>query len=138
MTNFTVDIAPVPKNPRKTLWKECDEQNIFIPDPRNDNSEASLNIDTLKSIALVRFGEKYDDYNVSHEELVLYINALRSTETTPEEQALGHFTRRKLRTLANWPQWLAGERKQLDQFHELGMFGEPCKLPPNGILLRAH
>ena len=77
----------------------------------------------------------YDDYNVSHEEIVLYINALRSTETTPEEQALGHFTQRKLRTLANWPQWLAGEWKQLDQFHKLGMFGEPCKLPPNGVLL---
>ena len=66
------------------------------------------------------------------------INALRSIDTTPEEQALGHFTCRKLKTLDNWPQWRAGERKQLDQFHNLGMYGEPCKLPPNAILLRQH
>merc|ERR1711884_826664 len=88
VTNFTVDIAPVPKNPRKTVWKECDEQNIFIPDPQNDNSEAALNVDTLKSIALIRLGEIYDNYDVSHEEIVLYINALRLTETTLEASEL--------------------------------------------------
>ena len=57
----------------------------------------------------MQLGETYDDFNISHEEIVLYINALRSNETTPEEQAQSRFTRRKLRTLANWPQWLAGE-----------------------------
>ena len=83
-----------------------------------------------------------DDYDHSieptHEEIIVAINALRSTEVTPAEQALGHFTRRKLKTLENWPQWLGGERKQLNQFHALGMYGKPCKLPPGGILLRQH
>ena len=30
---FAIDIAPIPKTSRKTVWKECDEHNIFIPDP---------------------------------------------------------------------------------------------------------
>ena len=33
---------------------------------------------------------------------------------------------------------LGGETEQLNQFHELGMYGEPVDLPPGGILLRQH
>ena len=119
--NFTIDIAPVPKLPRKTIWKECDEHDIFVPDPREDNSEASLSISTIKSITRLRTNETFDDFEPSYEEIVLAINALRSTEVTPEEQALGRYTRRKLKTLENWPQWSAGEQKQLDQFHDLSL-----------------
>lgn len=70
--------------------------------------------------------------------LDLAIQALESLAITPEEQALGHFTRRKLRTLSTWPEWQAGEFKQLDQFEELGMYGEPCRAPPGAIVLRMH
>ena len=118
---FTIDIAPVPKTPRKTIWKECDENNIFIPDPRETNSASSISVETLKSITKLRLDTTTFEDEPSYEQIVLAINALRSTEVTPEEQALGRYTRRKLKTLDNWPKWLAGERKQLDQFHDLQM-----------------
>ena len=135
---FTIDIAPLSKLARKTLWKECDEHDIFIPDPHTDNSVASINVHNLRVIAMIRTSLDINESDISTEEVLLMINALRSNDTTPEEQALGHFTRRKLKTLDNWPQWRAGEHKQLDQFHNLGIYGEPCKLPPDGILLRSH
>ena len=46
--------------------------------------------------------------------------------------------RRKLRQLDNWTDWENDEMKQLDQMDDLKMFGEPCKAPPNAIVLRAH
>ena len=56
------------------------------------------------------------------------MSAIRSTDATPKEQALGHFTRQKLKTLDDWDQWLAGKQKQLDQFHKLGVFSKPCEM----------
>ena len=53
------------------------------------------------------------------------INTLNSDAITPEEQALGYYTRKKLKNLSTWDQWLAGEKKQIDQFTMQGMFGEP-------------
>ena len=98
----------------------------------------SLRLKKLKEM-LHKYSElDVSEANVSNEEVVHMINALCSTEVTPAEQALGHFTQRKHKQLENWDQWLAGERKQLDQFFNLEMYGEPCKLPPNGILLRQH
>ena len=42
------------------------------------------------------------------------INTLNSDFMTPEEQALGYFTRKKLKRLSTWDEWLAGEAKQLN------------------------
>ena len=64
-----------------------------------------------------------------------------STAITPAEQALGHFTRRKLKQLDNWPEWEKGEHKQLNQFYYQKMFGEPVDastLDPASIILRPH
>ena len=33
INNFTIDISPLPRNPAKTMWKECEENNILVPDP---------------------------------------------------------------------------------------------------------
>ena len=68
----------------------------------------------------------------------MWINTIGSDSTTPEEQALGRFTRRKLKKLANWDDWKAGEHKQLNQFHKQGMFGKPFDpkiLEPDAIIL---
>jgi hypothetical protein len=66
------------------------------------------------------------------------IQALQSEALTPKEQALGSFTRRKLKNLSTWPLWKEAEIKQLDQFHDLGMYGQPCKLPHGAIVLPPH
>ena len=67
---------------------------------------------------------KYDhDGNITGD---LLMKALQSELITPEEQALTSFTRRKLKTLSTWDGpsgWLAAEKKQLDQFHNIKMFG---------------
>jgi hypothetical protein len=66
------------------------------------------------------------------------IHALQSESITPEEQALSSFTRSKLKKLPTWDKWHAGERKQLDQFHDLDMFGSPVVPPKDAIILRPH
>ena len=58
------------------------------------------------------------------EEIRVVINAITSSAITDEEKAIGSFTRRKLKKLRTWPLWKAGEKKQLDQFDELGMYGK--------------
>jgi hypothetical protein len=70
--------------------------------------------------------------------LQVLIHAISSHTITPAEQALGSLTRRRLKTLSTWPDWLAGEHKQLDQMEALGMYGQPCYPPPNAIILRMH
>ena len=62
-------------------------------------------------------------------------------EMTPEEAAMGHFSRRKLRKLNAWKEWLEGERQQLDGFQQQGVFGDPAdadSLPENAVILRPH
>lgn len=57
---------------------------------------------------------------------------------TPAEQALGSFTRRKLKKLPNWDEWRSSEHKQLDGFKKLDMYGEPCFAPKGASVLRQH
>ena len=67
------------------------------------------------------------------------MEALQSEVSTPEEQALTSFTRWKLKTLSTWDGptgWLATEKKQLDQFHNIEMFGPPVDPPRHVTVLR--
>ena len=69
------------------------------------------------------------------------INTISSDHMTPEEEALGFFTRKRLRKLSTWDEWEKGEHKQLDQFEEQGMFDnpiDPVLLPKDAVILRAH
>ena len=44
-------------------------------------------------------------------------------------------TRRKLKKLPNWHQWQMSEYKQLNQYYDQKMFGEPCPLPNGANVL---
>jgi hypothetical protein len=82
-----------------------------------------------------------DDSIISNDEIDLLINAITSNAATDEENALGHLTRRKLQTLVpTWPIWNDAEKKQPNQMHDLGMYGEPCSRPTNSkyIIFRPH
>ena len=61
--------------------------------------------------------------------MLTIINSITLQAITPAEQALGKFTRRKLKNMDTWNDWQAGERKQLNQFHDLQMFGEHMARP---------
>ena len=71
----------------------------------------------------------------------LCINTLTSNAVTPEEEALGYLTRKKLQWLSTWDKWKAGETKQINQFHSQGMFGTPVYpngIPKDSIILQSH
>ena len=61
--------------------------------------------------------------------ILIVINSINSQAITPAEQALGKFTRRKLKNMDTWNEWVAGERKQLTQFYDLQMFGKSILRP---------
>ena len=139
ISSFTINTSPVPKLPQKHIWCGCNKHCIFAPDPCDNNWEVSTNIAAIKQTAMIQSDDELNEDDVRHEETFMMPNAPLSTGTETAEQALGgHFTCLELQTLDNWPDWSAGECKQLDQFCKLGMCGKPCKLPPNGILLRSH
>lgn len=76
---------------------------------------------------------------VAHNHLTLVMSSLNTTVFgTEAEQALGSFTRRKLKLLDNWADWLAAEGKQLDSMAKQEMYGSPVHPPPGAIILRQH
>ena len=78
---------------------------------------------------------------ISAKMIKLCINTLNSDTMTPEEEALGYFTQKKLKNLSTWKEWEAGEKKQINQFMMQGMFGDliyPVDLPNNAIILPPH
>lgn len=100
-----------------------------------------LNIETIRAISSVKFGSDMDEDEVPTEVLNTAIHTLSSKSMTPEEEALGAFTRSKLKKLQTWEEWATAERKQIDQFHDLGMYGNaiaPEAMLPNAVVLRPH
>ena len=100
-----------------------------------------MSIADIRAIAAIqhhRDGLYFDEDALPLEFAQHTINAIKSSATTIDEQNIGHFTRRKLKQLSTWPEWEFGERKQLNQFHALGMYGEPVLRPKDAIVLRQH
>jgi hypothetical protein len=80
----------------------------------------TVSFETICQICQIRGNEVIDDAG-THE----LAHHIRST-TTPDELALGSFTRRKLKQLPIWDLWLASEWKQLDAHQKQEVFGVPC------------
>mgnify|MGYP003312282947 FL=1 len=103
---------------------------------------ATLSLADIRAIASIRNPDlELSEESIPTELIQMCINTLTSDATTPEEQALGYFTRRKLKRLANWNDWEAGEHKQIDQFMAQKMFGpptNPASLPKDAVILRPH
>ena len=118
-------------------WKQLDEFNLFAPDPTTENT-TQIDLNAIRAIASLCTGLPIPEHIISDDMICLSINALGSNITTPAKEALGTFTHRKLKKLDNWDGWLQAEQKQLDQFHDLEIFGDPTPLPHKAILLRPH
>jgi hypothetical protein len=99
----------------------------------------SLDIELIRAIASLRHTNvDMSEDAIPNEMIKIVINTLNSDSITPEEQALGHFTRCKLKKLTTWNEWEAGEHKQLDQFYGQKMFGDaidPMLLPKQAVVL---
>ena len=105
-----------------------------------DDDAPQLDIVSLCAISALRSGLDFSADSISTDIMLTVINSIMSQAIAPAEQALGKFTRRKLKTMDTWNDWEAGERKQLNQFHNLQMFGEymACPLEDNAVILRLH
>ena len=55
---------------------------------------------------------------------------LANDHMTDEERALPSFTRKRLMTLSNWPEWQAADDKQLDAHFDSGTIGKAVPRPP--------
>ena len=90
--SFITNTSPVPKT---------DLGDIFATNTCNDNVEASINIATIKLIAMIWCDDKLNEDDITNKEMVVVLDALHSTAAAPAEQALGHCTCHKLQTLDN-------------------------------------
>ena len=73
-----------------------------------DVRSLSFDMDTIRAVASVRCGDAITHQDASDEEIKPWLHTVGSDSTTPEEQAIGRFARRKLKKLANWDEWKAG------------------------------
>lgn len=138
---FAITFAPERRLIGRTKRIAQKEHDIFDPDSIDDTTPHSPTFTTadLRTIAAhLHPNQSFSTDDIDSEEIDIVINAITSSSITPEEQALGSLTRRKLMKLSTWPEWRKGEHQQLDQFHALKMYGEPTTRPPNAIVLRPH
>ena len=130
--NRTAHLNQLHAHIRNHICNAEDDMDISVP---------TLDIHSLRAISSLRHPDtRFDANNLPSDLLEFTIDAIRSSATTSEEQALGFFTRRKLKKLITWNEWQQGETKQLNQFHDLQMFGEPIAPPVDrkAIILRPH
>jgi len=100
-----------------------------------------LDFEAIRAITELNSGLDCSEDEVPSEMLRMVVNTLNSSMMTPEEEALGHFTRKRLQKLSTWDEWEKGEHKQLNQFEQQQMFGDPIDaalLPKDAVILRPH
>ena len=105
-----------------------------------DDDATDLNIVSLRAIAALQSGLDFSEESIPTNIILTVINSIIFQAIIPAEQAFGKFTRRKLKNMDTWNDWEAGERKQLNQFHNLQMFGKDITRPleENAVILQSH
>jgi len=138
--NLQLEVAIEQKLSSAEAWRAVAEHNIMDPsDVPDADHHHQLTLADVRSISVVRYPHlDFSEASISTKEMEMVVQAIQSQAITPAEQAIGRFTRRKLRSLSTWDQWRAGEHKQLDHFHDLKMYGEPVRKPPGAIVLCPH
>jgi hypothetical protein len=140
-TSFTIVFAP----------------ERYIPvHSRPHDSPLHLSVDQLRTIHTLRSDITFGSFPevpeapapstpdrpsdpVPYDHFPLLMRSLNTTVFgTAAEQALGSFTRRKLKRLTNWDDWLKAEAKQLDSMAKQEMYGSPVHPPAGAIILRQH
>ena len=128
-TSFVIEVAPEKKPSAEQRRRAAKELDLFSPAAPPEEHVHQLSVDDMRSISsLLHPDLDFSESNVRLEPLRMAVDAIRSSATTAAEQSLSSFTRRKLKRLDTWPQWKAGEKKQLDQFYDLKMYGSPSGL----------
>jgi len=138
--NLELELAMERKLSSAETWRAVAEHDIMEPSSPSDNDhQHQLALADVQCISAVPYPHlDFSESSISTEEMKMVIHAMESQAITPAEQAIGHFTWRKLQSLSTWDQWHTGEHKQLDHFHDLKMHGKPVRKPPGAIVLRPH
>jgi len=138
--NLQLELAIERKLSSAETWRAVAEHNIMEPSAVHDvDHQHQLLLADVHSISAICYPHlDFSESSISTKEMEMVTQAIQSQAITPAEQAVGRFTRRKLRSLSTWEQWCAGKHKQLDHFHDLKMHGEPVKRPPGANVLRPH
>ena len=100
-----------------------------------------LDVETIRAITKLNYGLDCSKEEVPSKMLRMVINTLNSNMMTPVKEALGYFTCKRLQKLSTWDEWEKGEHKQLNQFEQQQIFGEPIDaalLPKDTVILRPH
>ena len=84
-----------------------------------DSDTPDLDITTIRAIAVLRSDFDFSEDTITTDLIQTAINYITLQAITPGEQALGKFTRRKLKNMDTRDDWVAGEQKQLNQFYNL-------------------
>ena len=105
-----------------------------------DNGTPNLDVATTRVIAALCSGLDFSEDRIPTDVILIVINSITSQAITPAEQTLGKFTCRKLKNMDTLDKWVAGKRKQLNQFYDLQMFGKSilCPTEDNVVLLWSH
>jgi len=123
-----------------STWRAVAEHNIIEPStPSDNNHQHQLTLTDVQCISAICYLHlDFSESSMSIQEMEMVTQAIRSQAIAPAEQAIGCFTRCKLRSLSIWGQERAGEHKQLDHFHDLKMYDESVRKPAGAIVLRPH
>jgi hypothetical protein len=129
--HLTLAAEPLPtKKDRDSASIEQEFNDYLVSDVEPDD-DLTITTEELRAINSVLV-DNHDVYDLSVDDIDQFLQSLQATAATPEERALGKFTRNKLMKLSTWPEWRAGEHQQLDRFDLLGMHGVPCPPPKSG------
>ena len=132
---ITITLAPEPLQPLRDRYASIQEQqshdNLLLPNMDDNTPDYELTSDQLLAINKIRNPDTPSDLHPDIEAIEYLVNSISSQFATDAENSLPKLTRQKLKQLDTWQQWQDAEFKQLDQFHQLGMFGPPQQRPPS-------
>ena len=100
-----------------------------------DGEAPELDIQIIEAIAALFSSLDFSEGSISSDIIQTVVNSITLKAITLDEPALGEFSRCKLMNMDTWKDWIAGKQEQLNQFHDLQIFGEAILCPTQKRLL---
>ena len=147
-------LSKITKNVKKFSIRVSEDQRNYI---HPDKGLPMLYFDQLSTISKHLHNIKFNNNNNSttsniklnnspkeqQQYITKIINAMKTYGNIKAAKAIlpknkcssNKLTRRKLKNLPTWTEWQQSEYKQLDQYYDQHMFGEPCRLPAGANVL---
>jgi len=104
--NLQLELAIERKLSSAETWRAVAEHNIMEPSAVPDvDHQHQLSLADVRCISAIRYPHlDFSESSLSTKEMEMVIQAIQSQAITPVEQAIGRFTKRKLRSLSTWEQ----------------------------------